>query len=92
MPFENHVPDKTLLSKVNSRLARCGSGSRTHVAAIVRNGAVTLSGTVDFDYQKRPLLRAASGVDGVRMVIDQLQVKPPAHWTKDRGSVSEMEF
>ncbi len=92
MPFEQRVPDKALLSKVNQRLARCGVGSRVHVNVTVRNGTVTLSGVLDFDYQRKPLLRAAAGVDGVRMVIDQLKVKPPTHWSKDSGRVSEVQF
>jgi osmotically-inducible protein OsmY len=58
----------------------------------VRNGTVTLSGTLDFDYQRRPLLRAASGVDGVHMVIDQLKVKAPSHWDKQHDHGSEVQF
>jgi len=92
MAYENRVPDKTLLSKVNSRLSNCGAGSRVHVTATVRNGTVTLSGTLDFDYQRKPLLRAASGIDGVRMVVDQLRVKPPAHWTKEHSQPSDVQF
>lgn len=92
MPYEHRIPDKALLSKINQRLSRCGSGSRVHVTAIVRNGTVTLSGTLDFDYQRRPLLRAASGVDGVRSVIDQLKVKPPSHWVKEEDHGSHVEI
>jgi osmotically-inducible protein OsmY len=92
MPFEHKVPDKALLAKVNQRLSRCGVGSRVHVNATVRNGTVTLSGVLDFDYQRKPLLRAAAGVDGVRMVIDQLKVKPPTHWSKESGRVSEVQL
>ncbi len=92
MSFESRVPDKALLSKVNSRLAGCGIGSSMHVTATVRNGTVTLSGTLDFDYQRKPVLRAASSVDGVRLVLDQLRVKPPAHWTKEHSSPSDVQF
>ena len=70
MPFESHVPDKVLLAKVNQRLAQCGVGSNVHVNVVVRNGTVTISGMLDFDYQRKHLLRAANGVQGVRLVID----------------------
>jgi osmotically-inducible protein OsmY len=92
MPYENRVPDRSLLSKINQRLSRCSTGSNAHVSAIVRNGTVTLSGTVDFDYQRKPLLRAASGVHGVRLVVDQLRVKPPSHWTTQHSGGNEVQF
>ena len=80
MPYESRIPDKTLLAKVNQRLSQCGIGSNVHVSVVIRNGTVTLSGMLDFDYQRKPLLRAAEGVQGVRLVLDQLRVKPPMHW------------
>jgi osmotically-inducible protein OsmY len=92
MPYENRVPDKTIQSRINQRLSSCGAGSRVHVTAVVRSGTVTLSGTLDFDYQRKPLLRAASGVNGVRLVVDHLKVKPPAHWVKEKDHGSEVQF
>ena len=69
------VSDKTLLKKVNQRLARGSLGSQSHVTAMVRNGQATLSGSIQYENQRRPALRAASGVDGVSGVVDQLQVQ-----------------
>jgi osmotically-inducible protein OsmY len=84
MPYDNRIPDKALLNKVTQKLSRCGAGSQLRVHATIRNGTVTLSGVLDFDYQRKPILRALNGVEGVRMVVDQLSVKPPLHWAKAR--------
>jgi len=87
MPYENRIPDKALMNKVTQKLSRCGAGSQLRVQATIRNGTVTLSGVLDFDYQRKPILRAVGGVEGVRMVIGELSVKPQVHWAKekDRG-------
>lgn len=79
MPFENRVPDRLLLQKVTQKLSR-SSGSTARVNVTVRNGVGTLAGVLDYDYQKKPLLRAASSIQGIRSVVDQLKIKPPAHW------------
>lgn len=69
------VSDKTLLNKVNQRLARMG-GAQGKVVATVRNRDVTLTGTIQFEIQRRPIMNAASSVDGVRRAIDQMTVLP----------------
>jgi osmotically-inducible protein OsmY len=84
MPYENRIPDKTIANKVTQKLSRCGGGSNVRVNVTIRNGTVTLSGMLDFDYQRKPILRAVNGVEGVRMVIDQLKVKPQNHWAKEK--------
>jgi len=67
--------DQAILKKVNQRLARTGLGSRCRVTVGVRNGQVTLSGNIQYENQRRPAVRAANGVDGVKGVSDQLQVE-----------------
>lgn len=69
------VPDKVLLKKVNQRLMRAGLGAGCSVRVSVSGGQVTLSGTIQRDLQRRPVLRAASGIDGVRQVVDQMKVE-----------------
>ena len=70
-----HVPDRTILQKVNQRLARASLGSGSRVNVEVCNGHVTLSGNIQYETQRRPALRAVDGVDGVRGIADQLQVQ-----------------
>ena len=67
--------DKAILKKVNQRLARASLGSQSRVTATICNGEVTLSGNLQYETQRRPALRAASGVDGIAGVLDQLQVQ-----------------
>ena len=67
------VSDKVLLQKINQRLARMGSG-QSHFTAAVRSGEVTLAGTLQYEIQRQPLVKAAGAVGGVRRVIDQLKV------------------
>lgn len=69
------VSDKALLTKVNQRLARMG-GAQGKVVAVVRSRDVTLTGTIQFEIQRRPITNAASSVDGIRRVIDQMTVLP----------------
>jgi osmotically-inducible protein OsmY len=69
------VPDKTILQKVNQRLARASLGSGSRVSVAVCNGQVTLSGNIQYETQRRPAVRAVDGVDGVRGVADQLQLQ-----------------
>jgi len=69
------VPDKTIVQQINQRLARAGLGSGSRVTVTVRSGQVTLSGTLQYEIQRRPTLRAVGGVEGVRGVADQMQVK-----------------
>jgi osmotically-inducible protein OsmY len=76
MLHKGSTSDKMILKKVNQRLARASLGAHCRVTAAVRNGQVTLAGNIQFENQRRPALRAASGVDGVGAVLDQLQVKP----------------
>jgi osmotically-inducible protein OsmY len=70
------VSDKVLLNTVNQRLSRTGGSSRSKVSAAVRNGEVTLSGTLQYEMQRRPIVHALNCVEGVRRVIDNLKILP----------------
>jgi osmotically-inducible protein OsmY len=69
------VPDKTILKKVNQRLTRTGLGYGCRVTVTVRGGQVSLSGNIQYEHQRRPALRAVGSVEGVKSVLDQLQVQ-----------------
>ena len=71
---QGSASDKSILKRVNQRLVRASLGAHSRVAATVRNGQLTLSGSIQYESQRRPALRAASGVDGVSGVVDQLLV------------------
>jgi len=74
MSFGNRPDDKTLLKDVNKRLMR--NSSQTKITASVDGGRVTLTGTLQYEHQRRNVLRSASYVNGVRNVVDQMTVQP----------------
>ena len=76
MSFGNQIPDKTLLKQVVQKLARSGTGSQSRVTAAVRNGDVTLTGTLQYEHERRCVLKSTSNVSGIRRVIDQMRVVP----------------
>ena len=76
LSYRDHVPDKTIVRKLNQRLARAGLGYQSKIAMTVRNGCVTVSGTLQYEMQRKSVLNSARGVAGVRGVVDQLQAAP----------------
>ena len=75
MPRANDVPDKAIQQKLSQKLSRLVSGSRNAVTAVVRNGVVTVSGFIQFQPQRRLILRAMQSITGVRQVIDNIQIQ-----------------
>jgi len=69
--------DKAILKKVNQHLSRMSLGSQGRVTATIANGQVVLSGTISYENQRRPALKAVGSVDGVRGVVDRLRVPAP---------------
>jgi hyperosmotically inducible periplasmic protein len=74
------IQDKTITRQVQGRIASRGLGSPCRINVDTRKGEVTLSGTVPYQQQKSTAVQAASGVGGVRRVIDQLVVKTVAKY------------
>lgn len=70
---KKEVPDKELLKMVNRKLSRSGGGSQTQVNASIQRGSVTLSGKIQYENQRTPIVKAVSSVPGVRGVTDLLK-------------------
>ena len=70
------LPDRTLTQQASQKLANRGFRSPCHVEVQSKNGDVTLSGTVQFAYQKQAATQLVSGIVGVRRVTDLMTVKP----------------
>lgn len=68
------VPDRQILQKVTTQLPARGIRPPCNVRVNVRNGTVTLSGTIEFEMQRKAAVHAATGVNGVQRVVDQLTV------------------
>ena len=73
MALGNAVPDKTLLRDVNKKLLR--AGTQTKVSASVSGGCLTLTGTLQYEIQRRPIMRAVNQVSGMRNVVDRMTVQ-----------------
>jgi osmotically-inducible protein OsmY len=72
MPLGNQIPDKTLLKAINKKLMR--TGIQAKIAASVKGGCVLLTGALQYENQRRTVVRAANQVSGVRQVTDQMTV------------------
>ena len=70
------IPDKTVLKDVNKRLARTGMGSRCKISATVRSGQVTLTGQLQYENQRRPVVQAVNRVEGIKGFVDQMTIMP----------------
>ncbi len=70
---QNQVSDKELSKTVTKRLQRGGGGG---VTADIQRGSVTLKGRIQYESQRRPILKIVNAIAGVRHVIDQLQLVP----------------
>ena len=74
------IQDKTITRQVQGKLAGRGLSSPCHIAVATIKGQVTLTGSVQYTQQKTTAVQAASGISGVRQVVDRLTVKAVARF------------
>ena len=85
MPGKQTASDRVVIQKVTQMLINHGIRTPCDIHIASKGGNVTLSGTIQYDFQRKNAVRTAMGVPGVRRVIDQLTVKHRETWT-DRTS------
>jgi hypothetical protein len=91
------ISDKALLKNVTRKLERSGSsGSQSRLAATVQRGTVTVTGKLQYEAQRIPIMKAIRSVSGVRNIVDQLQAPPkakplPQHATNEPPKFSFVE-
>ena len=68
--------DQKITQQVINKLSGRGVGHPCRVSVSTSNGDVTLSGTVVQIHQKKLAASLASGIHGVRRVVDLLTVQP----------------
>lgn len=73
MTLGNQIPDKTLQKNVDRKLMQKCPGS-ARISATVRGGDATVTGTLKNEYERKPIVRCVAAVQGIRRVVDQLQV------------------
>jgi osmotically-inducible protein OsmY len=67
--------DRTIIQQVTQRLATRGIRSPCSIAVQSKNGEVTLTGNIQYPYQRSAAIQAASTAEGVRHVVDRLTIK-----------------
>jgi osmotically-inducible protein OsmY len=79
--FGPKVKDEVLKQKVELNLTKRGIRPPCRVTVSVSKGVVTLSGTLQYELQRKTAIKAAQEVPGVQRVVDQMQVpKLTAAW------------
>ena len=74
MSIRKQIPDKTLQKSVIQQFT-CKEVSASRIKVNVSGGVVTITGSIDFDHQRRAIVNAASNVNGIKNVVDQLRVE-----------------
>ena len=69
--------DAALTQSVKAKIQAAANLAGAKVDVAVKEGVVTLSGTVDNDAAKAAAETVAKGVEGVKSVTNQITVKPP---------------
>jgi osmotically-inducible protein OsmY len=88
MKFQASTQDPMISQKVNEALSKMGVRAPSRVTVASNRGNVTLSGTIQYEYQRQSAVRAIKAVAGVQRVVDQMQVIPGGqHWKTIKGGV-----
>jgi osmotically-inducible protein OsmY len=70
-----NIDDTTITTQVKAKLAGDKASSVTRVQVDTNRGVVQLSGTVESSADRSRAEQLARGVDGVRSVVNNLQVQ-----------------
>src|SRR4030095_10097013 len=84
----NAVKDGWLVMKIHSDLVDEDVLSGRNIDVDVKNGVVTLQGTVPSEAGRARAIAEAKKTEGVKNVVDQLRIAPPAH---DNGKVDKAQ-
>lgn len=84
LPSQHRLSDEGLAERISHVLRWNISLEGKNVRAEVKSGIVTLTGEIDWHYQRKNILRNIEHVSGVKNVIDRITLKP-------RASVGEVE-
>ena len=68
------ITDRTIDKMVGQQLANRGMRPPCKVSASSQRGTVTLTGKIQYEHQRNLFAQSVRRVDGVKRVVDQLQV------------------
>src|SRR5690348_6128187 len=86
----NAIKDGWLVMKVHSEMVDEDVLNGSNIDVDVKNGVVTLQGTVTSEAARARALEVARKNDGVKNVVDQLKIGP-AHGTNMAGKVDKAQ-
>jgi osmotically-inducible protein OsmY len=86
---EATMDDKALQTAVMNELKWDPEVSPAHIGVAVKDGAVTLTGSVTSYSEKYSAVRAAERVYGVKAVADEIEVKLPNSSKRDDSDIAE---
>jgi hypothetical protein len=76
--------DDRLRHKLENKLSNQGLRAPCRLSVEVYQKTATLTGMVQYEYQKRSAIQAARTLDGVSSVIDRIKIEAPVHrWDDD---------
>ena len=84
----NAIKDGWLVTKIHSEFVDEDVLSGSNIDVDVKNGMVTLQGTVPSEAARARAIQSAKNNDGVKGVTDQLRIAPPVH---DRGTIDKVQ-
>jgi osmotically-inducible protein OsmY len=84
----NTIKDGWLVTKIHSEFVDEDILSGSNIDVDVKNGMVTLQGTVPSEAARARAIQSAKNNDGVKGVTDQLRIAPPVH---DRGTIDKAQ-
>jgi osmotically-inducible protein OsmY len=84
----NAIKDGWLVTKIHSEFVDEDILSGSNIDVDVKNGMVTLQGTVPSEAARARAIQSAKNNDGVKGVTDQLRIAPPVH---DRGTIDKVQ-
>src|SRR5215213_4756636 len=82
------IKDGWLVLKVHSEFVDEDVLSGSNIDVDVKNGVVTLQGTVPSEAARARAIQSAKNNDGVKSVVDQLRIAPP---TYDNGKIDRAQ-
>jgi osmotically-inducible protein OsmY len=84
----NTIKDGWLVTKIHSEFVDEDVLSGSNIDVDVKNGMVTLQGTVPSEAARARAIQSAKNNDGVKGVTDQLRIAPPVH---NRGTIDKAQ-
>jgi len=73
---KNHKNDIEIVEEVTNALKKHYITASKNIQSVVKNGIVTLTGDVDWNYQKNSAFNAINNLFGIKSIINNIKVNP----------------